>query len=400
MPLVFAHSHGEFLPHTAPPRDDGAGGLVSFYGCVRQHNHGKEVAHLEYEAHENLAKAAFDEMVAEGKKRFGMIAAKACHRLGRVEIGQPAVFIAALAAHRHEAFLAARFLIDELKKNLPIWRKEIYRDGGFTFDQTNCHCLGDDDVARAIFAPPATALKAMGLALSDLCHKKVVLVGAGGLGCPLAINLAALDVHLTIVDGDRVAVSNLARQYAYRMSDRGLGKAMLLEKFITERFPAKVLSSACFVDEASMDALSRDADLLVDATDDPATKRMLKRFAHRYRLPFISASVHRRDGEVQVYQPRSAGCLFCFDREREREQESCASLGVLTHVCQMVAAVATDRALRLLGRSDASEISSITIVDPASGQSTIRIARDPRCKNCGDQEPRRKNLVRIERHDR
>jgi molybdopterin synthase catalytic subunit len=136
MPLHFAARDDVFHRLGQEPRDPCAGGAVSFVGRVRAFNRQKKVAHLFYEAHESLAQKMFDELEATATAQFKLRQCIAVHRLGQVFVGEDAVKIAVLTDHRHEAFLASRFLIDELKKNLPIWKKEFYDDGSFTWDQT------------------------------------------------------------------------------------------------------------------------------------------------------------------------------------------------------------------------------------------------------------------------
>ncbi len=399
MPLQFAHSQVEMMKHLAAATDARAGGTASFIGSVRGENYGKAVSHLEYEAHEPLAKEMFLELEATAKKRFGIVSSHACHRLLRVDIGQPAVVIHSLALHRHQAFLATRFLIDELKRRLPIWKKEVYSDETASFGHDLCHHGEHDKKAQElIFSPPQKALQAMGIELSHLAKKKVVLVGAGGLGCPLAVNLAALSVNLTIVDGDCVLLSNIARQYAYRGMDEGRGKADLLQQFIEERSGfSRTEAISQFLDDELFHAIALDADLIVDATDDRATKDLLKCLAYKHRRPLITASVHQHDGEVQVYTPTHPGCLLCYSRDVRGAHQSCNQLGALTHICQLVAAIASDRALLLLAGMHVHG-HELTIVDPRRGLQRLAIAQDVACHYCGNVKILNKPLVSIMRH--
>ena len=110
-------------------RDDRAGALIVFEGVVRNHNEGKNVRALSYEGFEPLARAEAERIFAEARSRFGIINCLAVHRVGELAIGEAAVFIGVAAAHRDEAYLASRYIIDEIKKRLPIWKKEHYLDG-------------------------------------------------------------------------------------------------------------------------------------------------------------------------------------------------------------------------------------------------------------------------------
>ncbi len=109
--------------------DSTAGAVVTFIGLTRDNHLGRKVLGLEYEAHEALAKKMLERLRGVAMQRFGLARAALHHRLGRVAIGEASVVIAVSAAHRREAFNGCRFLIDELKTTVPIWKKEYYADG-------------------------------------------------------------------------------------------------------------------------------------------------------------------------------------------------------------------------------------------------------------------------------
>lgn len=109
--------------------DRTAGGYVSFEGWVRDHNEGQRVLRLEYEAYESLGVKEGNRIVAEAIERFGVTAARCVHSLGELEIGDLAVWVGVSSPHRAEAFAACRYIIDEVKHRVPIWKKEYYVDG-------------------------------------------------------------------------------------------------------------------------------------------------------------------------------------------------------------------------------------------------------------------------------
>lgn len=108
---------------------DKAGGFVTFEGRVRDHNEGRSVLAIEYEAFDAMAESEGIALLAEARRQFDILDARAIHRVGRLEIGDVAVWIGAAAVHRREAFQACEFIIDEIKERLPIWKKEHYADG-------------------------------------------------------------------------------------------------------------------------------------------------------------------------------------------------------------------------------------------------------------------------------
>jgi sulfur-carrier protein adenylyltransferase/sulfurtransferase len=109
--------------------DPTCGGYTSFEGLVRNHNEGLSVRHLEYEAFEPLAVKEGERIVEEAIKKFGIERAACVHRIGDLAIGEMAVWVGASARHRDEAFRACRYIIDEVKHRVPIWKKEHYENG-------------------------------------------------------------------------------------------------------------------------------------------------------------------------------------------------------------------------------------------------------------------------------
>lgn len=107
----------------------GAGGIVVFLGVVRNENEGRHVDHLEYEAHAAAAEAAFRRIAQQAEAEWPGVRLAMAHRTGLLRIGEASVVVAASAPHRAEAFEAARFTIDTLKREAPIWKKEVYEGG-------------------------------------------------------------------------------------------------------------------------------------------------------------------------------------------------------------------------------------------------------------------------------
>ena len=105
------------------------GAVTSFLGLVRNHNRGRGVRYLEYEAYEPLALKAFERILAEASARWPEVALGIHHRIGRIEIGEASVAIAAASAHRADAFAACRYAIERVKQIAPIWKREFF-DGG------------------------------------------------------------------------------------------------------------------------------------------------------------------------------------------------------------------------------------------------------------------------------
>lgn len=106
-----------------------AGAYVEFEGRVRNHSNGREVKRLDYEAYQELAESEGQELLQDAMEQFKVIDAAGVHRVGTLDLGEVAVWIGVVAAHRADAFRACAFCIDEAKARLPIWKKETYADG-------------------------------------------------------------------------------------------------------------------------------------------------------------------------------------------------------------------------------------------------------------------------------
>ncbi|MGH7772702.1 MAG: molybdenum cofactor biosynthesis protein MoaE [Candidatus Binatia bacterium] len=109
--------------------DPGAGAIVTFIGTTRDNNEGRKVIGLEYEAYPEMAEKELARLGEEAKKRWNIQRMAIVHRIGPVPISEPSVIIAVSAAHRADAFEASRFAIEEIKKSVPIWKKELFEGG-------------------------------------------------------------------------------------------------------------------------------------------------------------------------------------------------------------------------------------------------------------------------------
>jgi molybdopterin synthase catalytic subunit/molybdopterin converting factor small subunit len=109
--------------------DERAGAIATFVGTTRIESRGHTVTRLEYEAYEGMAEDVMAELAADLKGRYDLAELAIHHRIGRVEIGEPSVVIAASAAHRHAALAACHEAIDRLKETVPLWKKEVYEGG-------------------------------------------------------------------------------------------------------------------------------------------------------------------------------------------------------------------------------------------------------------------------------
>lgn len=128
------------LPLTEGLSSPQAGALVTFEGWVRNHNEGKSVVALEYEAFDRLCDKEGARILEEAKAKFAVMDVRCVHRTGRLNVGEMAVWVGVTAVHREDAFKACSFIIDTVKVQLPIWKKEFYDNGDSGWVACE-HCL-------------------------------------------------------------------------------------------------------------------------------------------------------------------------------------------------------------------------------------------------------------------
>lgn len=110
-------------------RSGGDGAVALFLGTVRDHNKGRKVLHLEYQAYGEMADAEMAKIERQARERFAISAVAMRHRVGRLEVGEISVAVAVASPHRAEAFDACRFIMDALKRTVPVWKKEFFEGG-------------------------------------------------------------------------------------------------------------------------------------------------------------------------------------------------------------------------------------------------------------------------------
>ena len=372
--------------------DPACGGYAAFEGWVRNLNEGREVRRLEYEAFESLAVREGERIIEEARSQFGVTNARCVHRIGDLPLGEIAVWVGVSAPHRDEAFRACRYIIDEVKHRVPIWKKEHYVDGDSGW--VNCErCAADATTATLGHAShphqhghghghghghhhehhhrhdhgdaaPAEALSpdySRQMALPEvgadgqqrLQSAKVAVIGAGGLGVPVLQYLAGAGIgELVIVDGDRLEASNLHRQTWYALADCGEMKATLAARRVHALNPTvKATAHTERLTNTSAEALLQGCDLILDCTDNFASKFLLNDLAHRLAKPVILASVHQYEGQLQLIDPaHGSSCLRCVWPEATRDGlvGNCAEAGVLGPVPGVLGSLQALEALKHL----------------------------------------------------
>lgn len=215
-----------------------------------------------------------------------------------------------------------------------------------------------------------------------------IIVGAGGLGSPVALYLAAAGVgRLTLVDDDRVDLTNLQRQIAHTEARVGLAKVESTSQAVHER-NASVQVDALDrrADATLLDEWLPRADVLIDCSDNYRTRQMLNAASVRHRRPLVSGAAIRLDGQVAVYDPRASQspCYACvFPPDAAFEETRCATLGVLAPLVGVVGSLQATEALLLLAGLP-RPTGRLTMVDARTGEWTqLRLVRRADCPVCG-----------------
>lgn len=356
----------------------GSGGFCAFEGWVRNNNEGREVSGLEYEAYTELAIAEGERILAEAAERYGVLAASAVHRVGDLKIGDLAVWIGASAPHRDEAFRACRYIIDEIKHRLPIWKKEHYLEGdtawvacshterahemeaphvhGHHHGHTHTH-EHHHAVAAVDFTPDysrQTRLHDVGdTGQARLAAARVLVIGAGGLGVPVISYLAGAGVgSLGIVDHDVLDASNLHRQVMYDARDVGQRKVDLAARRVAALNPTVQVQTygEPLTAQTALDVFAQ-YDLVVECTDDLASRYLASDAAVLTGTPLVLASVYQYEGQLQVVTavPREP-CLRCLWPQPPAAglAGSCVESGVLGPVPGVLGTMQAMEALKLL----------------------------------------------------
>jgi len=369
-----------------PLARDAAGGFATFEGRVRNHDGGRTVTALEYEAFEALGVAEGERIVAEALRRHGALAARCVHRLGRLGIGEVAVWIGVAAPHRAEAFAACRAIIDEVKHRVPIWKKEHYAEGASGW--VNCEHPGAAHAAPSFDYSRQLALPEVGAeGQARLGAARVVVVGAGGLGCAALASLAGAGVgELVVVDHDTVQPSNLHRQPLYTAADAGRPKAEAAAARLLAYNPTlRVQPVTQRFDAGCAPGLVAHADVIVDCTDNFASKFLVNDAAVRAGVPAVLASVYQYEGQLQVVRPdRGGSCLRCQWPEATRDGlvGNCEQAGVLGPVPAVLGQLQAMEVLKIILGLPGQLQDELLLVDLlACGQRRLAAPRNPGCRD-------------------
>lgn len=216
-----------------------------------------------------------------------------------------------------------------------------------------------------------------------------LIIGAGGLGSPVALYLASAGVgRITLCDGDEVDLTNLQRQIIHRTSALGQRKVESARATLAAINPeVTVVPVAERVGADRLAALAAEVDVVVDGSDNFATRHAVNRACVRHRKPLVSGAGVRFDGQVAVFDLRASDspCYHClFPEGGDNEDMRCAVMGVFAPLVGIIGSVQAAEALKVLTGAGETLTGRLLLLDALSMQiRTVALKKDPACAVCG-----------------
>ena len=216
-----------------------------------------------------------------------------------------------------------------------------------------------------------------------------LVIGAGGLGSPVALYLASAGLGtLTICDGDAVDLTNLQRQIVHRGESVGMPKAASAQRTLAGINPeVKVHAVNERVSGARLDELVRTADVVLDCSDNFATRHAINRACVLHRTPLVSGAAVRFDGQIAVFDRRDAEapCYQClFPEHGDDADVRCAVMGVFAPLVGIIGSLQAAEALKLIAGIGTSLSGRLLLLDTLAMEwRTVRLKRDAACAVCG-----------------
>jgi adenylyltransferase/sulfurtransferase len=215
-----------------------------------------------------------------------------------------------------------------------------------------------------------------------------LILGAGGLGCPAALYLAACGIgRLTLADSDKVDLTNLQRQVLYRTDSVGAQKVEAARATLAALNPeVEIVTLAKRLDAESLSPLVAEADVVLDCSDNFATRHALNRACVKHRKALVSGAAIRFDAQVTVFDLRSADapCYAClYPEDAEVEEVQCSQMGVFAPMTGAVGALQAMEAVKLIAKAGETLNGRLLLLDAKRSEwRTVRVPKDPACSVC------------------
>ncbi len=221
-----------------------------------------------------------------------------------------------------------------------------------------------------------------------LLAASVLVIGAGGLGSPAALYLASAGVgRITLVDNDDVDLTNLQRQILHTSARVGQPKAVSGRESLLQINPGIDVIALCErADDARLAELVAGASVVLDCSDNFATRHAVNRACFASKVPLVSGAVIRFDGQISVFDPRNSAspCYSClFPQDQPFEDVACSTMGVFAPLVGVIGAMQAAEALKLIIGTGTSLAGRLLLLDGRSMEWTsIGVARSPDCPVC------------------
>jgi molybdopterin/thiamine biosynthesis adenylyltransferase len=215
-----------------------------------------------------------------------------------------------------------------------------------------------------------------------------LVIGAGGLGSPVVLYLGTAGVgRITLVDHDSVDLTNLQRQIAHNMQRVGQPKALSAREGVEAINPEVLVKPVVAqADGQMLDELVPQADVVIDCTDNFATRHLINTACVKHAKPLVSGAAIRMDGQVSVFDTREADspCYACvFPPDEDFEETRCATLGVFAPLVGIVGAMEAAEALKILAGTGESLAGRLLMLDAfAMSWNEVSVPRNPSCEVC------------------
>jgi len=219
-----------------------------------------------------------------------------------------------------------------------------------------------------------------------LLATRAVIIGAGGLGGPAGLYLAAAGIgNLTIIDDDKVELSNLQRQVQFSQSDIGTPKAETMKSALSRNNPDLNISyENVRLDKENAENLLSGHHIILDGTDSFETRFLVNTVSRRLNIPLISGAIGRFDGQVSVFNTdKSLPCYQCLVPQVPPQAETCSEVGVVGALAGVIGSMMALEAIKHVTGAGETLAGRLWIYDGLQAESrTVRLAKDPACSVC------------------
>ncbi len=220
-----------------------------------------------------------------------------------------------------------------------------------------------------------------------LTQSRVLIVGLGGLGSPVALYLAAAGIgQLILVDGDQVDLSNLQRQIVHNTAQIGQDKVISAQTRLQALNPEIQMTTYSYrLEPEALQQLITTVDIVVDCSDNFTTRFAINAACVRHGIPLVSAAVQRWNGQVTVFLPTysQSPCYACLYPNQEEEGEACSETGILAPVVGIMGSIQAVEVIKVLLNIGESLCGKLLLLDTFTLQwRTLKLPKDPACLVC------------------